>query len=200
MRSYPFLPSSPPNFPLSLFLSSSQEWQNSLQKNAGLAFIELVNEGRLLSHATRDHIVRVSNEAEYILNRMRAEDVQKHAEFGQLAAQRVAERREEEKLCDHLVTSARQRDASIAKRLQLKLLNIICKEHGFWGSPDKRCVLRPRRCERTFASSIVVLCSGNALCLPFILARIQARVRTIDFCALSALIPFLEMALAVSAG
>lgn len=116
----------------------SQEWQNSLQKNAGLAFIELVNEGRLLSHATRDHIVRVSNEAEYILNRMRAEDVQKHAEFGQLAAQRVAERREEEKLCDHLVTSARQRDGSIAKRLQLKLLNIICKEHGFWGAPEKR--------------------------------------------------------------
>lgn len=23
-----------------------QEWQNSIQKNAGLAFIELVNEGR----------------------------------------------------------------------------------------------------------------------------------------------------------
>lgn len=37
--------------------------------------------GRLLAHATRDHIVRVANEAEFILNRMRAEDVQKHAEF-----------------------------------------------------------------------------------------------------------------------
>lgn len=36
---------------------------------------------RLLAHATRDHIVRVANEAEFILNRMRAEDVQKHAEF-----------------------------------------------------------------------------------------------------------------------
>ena len=36
---------------------------------------------RLLSHATRDHIVRVANEAEFILNRMRADDVQKHAEF-----------------------------------------------------------------------------------------------------------------------
>lgn len=24
-----------------------QEWQNSIQKNAGLAFIELINEGRL---------------------------------------------------------------------------------------------------------------------------------------------------------
>ena len=36
---------------------------------------------RLLSHATRDHIVKVANEAEFILNRMRADDVQKHAEF-----------------------------------------------------------------------------------------------------------------------
>lgn len=36
---------------------------------------------RLLAHATRDHIVRVANEADFILNRMRAEDVQRHAEF-----------------------------------------------------------------------------------------------------------------------
>jgi hypothetical protein len=30
------------NVPVFVF----QEWQNSIQKNAGLAFIELVNEGR----------------------------------------------------------------------------------------------------------------------------------------------------------
>lgn len=29
-----------------VMLLCSQEWQNSLQKHAGLAFIELVNEGR----------------------------------------------------------------------------------------------------------------------------------------------------------
>ena len=28
---------------------SFQEWQNSIQKNAGLAFIELINEGRYVS-------------------------------------------------------------------------------------------------------------------------------------------------------
>ena len=60
-------------------LCTLQEWQNSLQKHAGLAFIELINEGRLLSHAMKDHIVRVANEAEFILNRMRADDVLKHA-------------------------------------------------------------------------------------------------------------------------
>ncbi|MGH0176746.1 UNVERIFIED_CONTAM: hypothetical protein FKN15_073477 [Acipenser sinensis] len=59
----------------------AEEWQNSIQKNAGLAFIELVNEGRLLSHTMKDHLVRVANEAEFILSRQRAEDIHKHAEF-----------------------------------------------------------------------------------------------------------------------
>lgn len=36
-----------------VMLLCSQEWQNSLQKHAGLAFIELINEGRLLSHAMK---------------------------------------------------------------------------------------------------------------------------------------------------
>ena len=66
-----------------VMLLCSQEWQTSLQKHAGLSFIELVNEGRLLSHASKDHIVRVANEADFILNRMRADDVKKHAEFEQ---------------------------------------------------------------------------------------------------------------------
>ena len=32
-----------------VMLLCSQEWQNSLQKHAGLAFIELVNEGRYVT-------------------------------------------------------------------------------------------------------------------------------------------------------
>lgn len=64
-----------------VMLLCSQEWQISLQKHAGLAFIELVNEGRLLSHSTRDHMVKVANEAEHILNRLRAEDANKHEGF-----------------------------------------------------------------------------------------------------------------------
>lgn len=43
--------------------------------------LALVPLHRLLSHAMKDHIVRVANEAEFILNRMRADDVLKHAEF-----------------------------------------------------------------------------------------------------------------------
>ncbi len=34
----------------------------------------------------KDHIVRVANEAEFILNRMRADDVLKHADFEVLHA------------------------------------------------------------------------------------------------------------------
>ena len=34
-----------------------------------------------MAHATRDHVLRVANEADFILNRIRAEDVGKHAQF-----------------------------------------------------------------------------------------------------------------------
>lgn len=116
-----------------VMLLCSQEWQNSLQKHAGLAFIELINEGRLLSHAMKDHIVRVANEAEFILNRMRADDVLKHADFEAQCGQTVMERREEERMCDHLITAARRRDNVIASRLLEKVRNIMCNKHGAWG-------------------------------------------------------------------
>lgn len=45
------------------------------------ALFPLTSTARLLCHAMKDHIVRVANEAEFILNRQRAEDVHKHAEF-----------------------------------------------------------------------------------------------------------------------
>ncbi|KAL1129748.1 hypothetical protein AAG570_012692, partial [Ranatra chinensis] len=119
-----------------VMLLCSQEWQNSLQKHAGLAFIELINEGRLLSHAMKDHIVRVANEAEFILNRMRADDVLKHADFESQCAQTLLDRREEERMCDHLITAARRRDNVIAGRLLEKVCNILSNKHGAWGYVD----------------------------------------------------------------
>nr|XP_032812267.1 neurobeachin-like isoform X5 [Petromyzon marinus] len=117
-----------------VMLLCSQEWQNSIQKNAGLAFIELINEGRLLCHAMKDHIVRVANEAEFILNRQRAEDVHKHAEFESLCAQYAAERRDEEKMCDHLIGAAKHRDHVTANQLKQKIVNILTNKHGAWGN------------------------------------------------------------------
>ncbi|KAM6971940.1 LOW QUALITY PROTEIN: lipopolysaccharide-responsive and beige-like anchor protein [Aplochiton taeniatus] len=124
-----------------VMLLCSQEWQNSIQKNAGLAFIELVNEGRLLSHTMKDHLVRVANEAEFILSRQRAEDIHKHAEFESHCAQYSAEKRDEEKMCDHLIRAAKYRDHVTATQLIQKIVHILTDKHGAWGSSS---VSRPR--------------------------------------------------------
>ncbi|XP_057698664.1 lipopolysaccharide-responsive and beige-like anchor protein isoform X2 [Corythoichthys intestinalis] len=124
-----------------VMLLCSQEWQNSIQKNAGLAFIELVNEGRLLSHTMKDHLVRVANEAEFILSRQRAEDIHKHAEFESTCAQYSAEKRDEEKMCDHLIRAAKYRDHVTATQLIQKIVNILTDKHGAWGAST---VSRPR--------------------------------------------------------
>merc|ERR1719400_2757470 len=96
--------------------------------------VELINEGRLLSHAMKDHIVRVANEAEFILNRMRADDVLKHSEFDSSCNNNQADRQEEERMCDHLITAARRRDAVLAGRLVDKLGSILNNPHGAWSS------------------------------------------------------------------
>ncbi|XP_075889221.1 lipopolysaccharide-responsive and beige-like anchor protein isoform X3 [Nelusetta ayraudi] len=124
-----------------VMLLCSQEWQNSIQKNAGLAFIELVNEGRLLSHTMKDHLVRVANEAEFILSRQRAEDIHRHAEFESSCAQYAAEKRDEEKMCDHLIRAAKYRDHVTATQLIQKIVNILTDKHGAWGSS---AISRPR--------------------------------------------------------
>uniref|UniRef100_A0A665TUE2 Neurobeachin n=1 Tax=Echeneis naucrates TaxID=173247 RepID=A0A665TUE2_ECHNA len=124
-----------------VMLLCSQEWQNSIQKNAGLAFIELVNEGRLLSHTMKDHLVRVANEAEFILSRQRAEDIHKHAEFESNCAQYAAEKRDEEKMCDHLIRAAKYRDHVTATQLVQKIVNILTDKHGAWGNS---AISRPR--------------------------------------------------------
>ncbi|XP_069834775.1 lipopolysaccharide-responsive and beige-like anchor protein isoform X2 [Dendropsophus ebraccatus] len=124
-----------------VMLLCSQEWQNSIQKNAGLAFIELVNEGRLLSQTMKDHLVRVANEAEFILSRQRAEEIHRHAEFESLCAQYSAEKREDEKMCDHLIRAAKYRDHVTATQLVQKIINILTDKHGAWGSSS---VSRPR--------------------------------------------------------
>ncbi|CAF3064302.1 unnamed protein product [Rotaria sp. Silwood2] len=91
-----------------VMLLYSQEWQNSLQKHAGLAFIELVNEERLLAHASKDHIIKVANEADFILNQ--------------------EEEEEEEELCDHFIKSSRQRYLTNASRLKEKFLSLMIND------------------------------------------------------------------------
>lgn len=88
----------------------------------------------------KDHIVRVANEAEFILNRMRADDVLKHAEFDSACAAGMSERAEEERMCDHLITAARRRDGVLASRLVDKVVDVLGTRHGAYsaGSTPKK--------------------------------------------------------------
>uniref|UniRef100_A0A914C7G9 Neurobeachin n=1 Tax=Acrobeloides nanus TaxID=290746 RepID=A0A914C7G9_9BILA len=119
-----------------VMLLCSQEWQTSLQKHAGLAFIELVNEGRLMAHATRDHVLRVANEADFILNRLRAEDVSKHAQFDNESAEQLYVRKQDEQVSDHLIISSRRRDFLVAQKLLEKMRTILLSPSGAWCSND----------------------------------------------------------------
>uniref|UniRef100_A0A1I8AI95 Putative neurobeachin homolog n=1 Tax=Steinernema glaseri TaxID=37863 RepID=A0A1I8AI95_9BILA len=120
-----------------VMLLCSQEWQTSLQKHAGLAFIELVNEGRLMAHATRDHVLRVANEAEFILNRLRAEDVTKHSQFESESAEQLFQRKRDEFNTDHLLTSSRRRDALIASKMLEKMKTMLIGPSGAWSGASQ---------------------------------------------------------------
>ncbi|WKX98416.1 hypothetical protein Q1695_013812 [Nippostrongylus brasiliensis] len=119
-----------------VMLLCSQEWQTSLQKHAGLAFIELVNEGRLMAHATRDHVLRVSNEADFILNRLRAEDVSKHAHFESETMSNLDARRDEEARWAQAIRNGRRRDGRIAAKLLGNMMTVLCSPSGAWSSSD----------------------------------------------------------------
>lgn len=120
-----------------VMLLCSQEWQTSLQRHAGLAFIELVNEGRLMAHATRDHVLRVANEADFILNRLRAEDVSKHTSFDHEALNLLQTRYQEDQVSDHLIISSRRRDQLTASKLLEKMRTILLSPSGAWCTNDE---------------------------------------------------------------
>ena len=56
--------------------------------------------------------------------------------FQSQCAQTLLERREEEGVCDHIISAARRRDASSALRLVDRITNIIVSKQGAWASSD----------------------------------------------------------------
>lgn len=56
--------------------------------------------------------------------------------FQSQCAQTLLDRKEEERMCDHLITAARRRDNVIASRLLEKVRNIMSNKHGAWGYMD----------------------------------------------------------------
>lgn len=123
-----------------VMLLCSQEWQNTLQKNAGLAFIELINEGRVLSHGMKDHIVRVAMEAEFIMSRLRADDVAKHEHFGLASAETQAARLQEEVMINTLISSASRRDYVIYCKFKESVQNQQHRDYklDIWEDDDRR--------------------------------------------------------------
>lgn len=49
-------------------------------------------------------------------------------------AQYAAEKRDEEKMCDHLIRAAKYRDHVTSTQLIQKIVNILTDKHGAWGS------------------------------------------------------------------
>lgn len=58
--------------------------------------------------------------------------------FQSHCSQYAADRREEEKMCDHLITAAKRRDHVTANQLKQKIVNILTNKHGAWGMPSQR--------------------------------------------------------------
>lgn len=55
-----------------------------------------------------------------------------------LCAQYSADKREEEKMCDHLIRAAKYRDHVTATQLIQKIINILTDKHGAWGNSAVR--------------------------------------------------------------
>lgn len=55
-----------------------------------------------------------------------------------LCAQYSADKREDEKMCDHLIRAAKYRDHVTATQLIQKIINILTDKHGAWGNSAVR--------------------------------------------------------------
>ena len=72
--------------------------------------------------------MKVANEADFILNRMRADDIRKASELEQLSNQTTLERQEEEHVCDHFIHASRQRYELVGSRLKEKFLSLMVND------------------------------------------------------------------------
>ncbi|VDM64449.1 unnamed protein product [Angiostrongylus costaricensis] len=89
-----------------------------------------------MAHATRDHVLRVSNEADFILNRLRAEDVSKHAHFESETAANLEQRCVEETRWAQTIRNGRRRDSRLAAKLLGSMMTVLRNPSGVWSSED----------------------------------------------------------------
>ena len=118
----------------------SQEWQKAIQKHAGGAFLNLENEGRIIASLTADHLIRVADEANDILNREYQDQMSRQSEFEARCATHLAERREEETMCDRLIVASRRRETIAAIKSVQKVLSSTFS-HGIWNQSKESASL-----------------------------------------------------------
>ena len=94
-------------------------------RHGGMAFMELVNEGRLLSHAMRERIVMTTSEAFVIVNKLDEISRQKHMQFVELCRLTEATYNEDDKLQDQLLLATKRRDFSVARNVIQKVYKTI---------------------------------------------------------------------------
>ena len=87
--------------------------------------MELVNEGRLLSHAMRERIVMTTSEAFVIVNKLDEISRQKHMQFVELCRLTEATYNESDKLQDQLLLATKRRDFSVARNVIQKVYKIF---------------------------------------------------------------------------
>ena len=83
--------------------------------------MELINEGRLLSHAMRERIVVTTSEAYVIMNKLENILKQKHYQYEELCTLTRELYVESEDIQGRLLLAARRRDSSVAKGLLTKV-------------------------------------------------------------------------------
>ncbi len=99
-----------------VMLLCSQEWQNSLQRHAGSAFMDLINEGRMVSHATRERLVLTTSEALFILQKLKDVDGQKHEYFQSASDLAHDTFVHKGAIHDHITSATREKDENTARR------------------------------------------------------------------------------------
>lgn len=116
--------------------------------------MELVNEGRLLSHGMRERIVMTTSEAFVIVNKLEDISRHKHMQFVDLCRLTEATYSENDKLQDQLLKATKRRDFSVAKNViekvgpPQKLRNELCY--------SGRVVLRSTLCESAKAVMVII--------------------------------------------
>lgn len=100
-------------------------WFPISHRHGGMAFMELVNEGRLLSHAMRERIVMTTSEAFVIVNKLEEISRQKHMQFVELCRLTEATYNENDKLQDQLLLATKRRDFSVARNVIQKVYKTV---------------------------------------------------------------------------